>query len=160
MQADPNYLTDNHIRIFNKNKKLPPSQINWYSTRPSNYKFQQDPGNVNSLGSIRINFPSAYGVYMHDTPSKNLFGDDFRFVSSGCMRVQNVRELVDWLLDDTPGWDGRDRRRHPLRRAHGREARQAGAALLGLYHGLGDARTASCSSATTSTAGRARYGRP
>ena len=35
---------------------------------------------------------------MHDTPSKNLFGEDFRFHSSGCVRVQNVRELVDWLL--------------------------------------------------------------
>ena len=41
---------------------------------------------------------------MHDTPAKNLFGDDFRFASSGCVRVQNVRELVNWLLADTPGW--------------------------------------------------------
>jgi murein L,D-transpeptidase YcbB/YkuD len=69
-----------------------------------NYRFKQDPGELNSLGSIRINFPSKDGVYMHDTPSKNLFGDDFRFHSSGCVRVQNVRELVNWLLADTPGW--------------------------------------------------------
>jgi murein L,D-transpeptidase YcbB/YkuD len=41
---------------------------------------------------------------MHDTPSKNLFGEDFRFHSSGCVRVQNVRELVNWLLNETPGW--------------------------------------------------------
>jgi murein L,D-transpeptidase YcbB/YkuD len=41
---------------------------------------------------------------MHDTPFKNLFGEDFRFHSSGCVRVQNVRELVDWLLATTPGW--------------------------------------------------------
>ena len=41
---------------------------------------------------------------MHDTPLKNLFGEDMRFHSSGCVRVQNVRELVDWLLRDTPGW--------------------------------------------------------
>ena len=41
---------------------------------------------------------------MHDTPSKNLFGEDFRFHSSGCVRVQNVRELVNWLLAETPGW--------------------------------------------------------
>jgi murein L,D-transpeptidase YcbB/YkuD len=44
---------------------------------------------------------------MHDTPSKGIFGDDFRFVSSGCMRVQNVRDYVAWLLKDVPGW-GRD----------------------------------------------------
>ena len=41
---------------------------------------------------------------MHDTPLKNLFGEDMRFHSSGCVRVQNVRELVNWILDETPGW--------------------------------------------------------
>jgi L,D-transpeptidase YcbB len=105
MQDQPEYLTDNHIRIFDSaHRELQPSQINWYSEDATSYTFKQDPGSFNSLGSIRINFPSAYGVYMHDTPLKNLFGDDFRFHSSGCMRVQNVRQLVAWLLDETKGW--------------------------------------------------------
>jgi murein L,D-transpeptidase YcbB/YkuD len=105
MQAEPDYLTRNHIRIFDpKSNELQPSQIDWYSTEAVNYKFKQDAGDFNSLGSIKINFPSPDGVYMHDTPSKNLFGEDFRFASSGCMRVQNVRELVYWILADTPGW--------------------------------------------------------
>jgi L,D-transpeptidase YcbB len=105
MQAEPDYLTRNHIRIFDpKNNELQPSQIDWYSTEAVNYKFKQDAGDFNSLGSIKINFPSPDGVYMHDTPSKNLFGEDFRFASSGCMRVQNVRELVYWILAETPGW--------------------------------------------------------
>lgn len=105
MQAEPDYLTKNHIRIYDaKNNEQPPSQIDWYSTEAVNYKFKQDAGNFNSLGSIRINFPSPHGVYMHDTPAKNLFGEDFRFASSGCMRVQNVRELVYWILQDTAGW--------------------------------------------------------
>jgi murein L,D-transpeptidase YcbB/YkuD len=60
---------------------------------------------VNSLGFVRINIANPYGVYMHDTPSKGIFGDDFRFVSSGCVRVQNVRDYITWLLKDTPGWD-------------------------------------------------------
>jgi murein L,D-transpeptidase YcbB/YkuD len=105
MQAEPDYLEKNLIRIFDpKGSELTPSQINWYSEEAVNYRFKQDPGDLNSLGSIRINFPSAHGVYMHDTPSKNLFGEDFRFHSSGCVRVQNVRELVNWLLMETPGW--------------------------------------------------------
>jgi len=105
MQAEPDYLTKNHIRIFDpKNNELQPSQIDWYSTEAVNYKFKQDAGDFNSLGSMKINFPSPDGVYMHDTPSKNLFGEDFRFASSGCMRVQNVRELVYWILAETPGW--------------------------------------------------------
>ena len=105
MQAEPDYLTNNHIRIFDmRGDELTPSQINWYSTEAVNYRFKQDPGDFNSLGSMRINFPSKDGVYMHDTPAKGLFGEDMRFHSSGCVRVQNVRELVNWLLMETPGW--------------------------------------------------------
>jgi murein L,D-transpeptidase YcbB/YkuD len=105
MQAEPDYLGANHIRIFNMGgEELQPSQINWYSEEAVNFRFKQDPGAFNSLGSIRINFPNKDGVYMHDTPLKNLFGEDMRFHSSGCVRVQNVRELVDWLLRDTAGW--------------------------------------------------------
>ncbi len=109
MQDQPDYLTKNHIRIYDsKQRELQPSEINWYSEDATHYSFKQDPGSLNSLGSIRINFPSAYGVYMHDTPLKNLFGDDFRFHSSGCMRVQNVRQLVAWLLEGTRGWSLED----------------------------------------------------
>jgi murein L,D-transpeptidase YcbB/YkuD len=105
MQAEPDYLTANRIRIFDtRGNELAPAQVNWYSDEAINYMFKQDPGDLNSLGSIRINFPNKDGVYMHDTPLKNLFGEDFRFHSSGCVRVQNVRELVNWLMVETPGW--------------------------------------------------------
>lgn len=107
MQADPNYLTDNKIRIYNKdNVELNPRQVNWNSMEATNYRFRQDPGaDLNSMGFVRINIANPYGVYMHDTPAKGIFGDDYRFVSSGCMRVQNVRDYVAWLLKETPGWD-------------------------------------------------------
>jgi L,D-transpeptidase YcbB len=107
MQADPNYLSENKIRVFSKdNVEIPPQQINWNSLEATNYRFRQDPGgDFNSLGVVRINIANPYGVYMHDTPAKGIFGDDYRFVSSGCMRVQNVRDYVAWLLKETPGWD-------------------------------------------------------
>ena len=106
MQADPSYLTSNHIRVFNKDgQEVQPSSINWNSLEAVNYKFREDPSTENSLGVVRINIANPYGVYMHDTPTKGIFGDDFRFVSSGCIRVQNVRDYVQWLLKDTPGWD-------------------------------------------------------
>src|SRR5829696_3494603 len=109
MQAEPDYLTSNRIRIFDQHgAELPPSQINWYSQEAVNYQFKQDPGDFNSLGSVRINFPNSHQVYMHDTPLKNLFGEDFRFHSSGCVRIQNVRELVNWLLGGMPGWSRQD----------------------------------------------------
>jgi murein L,D-transpeptidase YcbB/YkuD len=105
MQDKPDYLTANHIRIFDpQHREVQPSQINWYSEEAVHYTFREDPGDTNSLGRIRINFPSPYGVYMHDTPLKNLFGEDFRYDSSGCCRVQNVQALVIWLLEGTKGW--------------------------------------------------------
>jgi murein L,D-transpeptidase YcbB/YkuD len=109
MQADPNYLTDEKIRVFNREgQEVSPQSIDWNTTEATNYKYRQDTGaDINSLGSVRINIPNPYGVYMHDTPSKGIFGDDFRFVSSGCVRVQDVRDYVAWLLKDNPGW-GRD----------------------------------------------------
>jgi L,D-transpeptidase YcbB len=107
MQADPNYLRDNHIRVYNKeNQELQPEQINWNSLDAMNYRFRQDTGgDFNSLGVVRIDIANSYGVYMHDTPAKGIFGDDYRFVSSGCIRLQNVRDYVAWLLKETPGWD-------------------------------------------------------
>jgi murein L,D-transpeptidase YcbB/YkuD len=106
MQADANYLTDHHIRIYNKdNQEVSSASINWHSMEATNYRFREDPGTENSLGVVRININNPYGVYMHDTSEKGVFGDDNRFVSSGCIRVQNVRDYVTWLLKDTPGWD-------------------------------------------------------
>ncbi|HEY8382476.1 MAG TPA: L,D-transpeptidase family protein [Microvirga sp.] len=105
MQKEPNYLTDNKIRIFSGDRELSPAQVNWFSDEATRYRFRQDSGGeLNSMGFVRINIPNPHGVYMHDTPSKGIFGDDFRFVSSGCVRLQNVRDYIEWLLKDTPGW--------------------------------------------------------
>lgn len=106
MQKEPSYLTENKIRIIGPNGEIPPERVNWRSDEATRYTFRQDPGGeFNSLGFVRINIPSPHGVYMHDTPSKGIFGDDFRFVSSGCIRVQNVRDYIAFLLKETPGWD-------------------------------------------------------
>jgi L,D-transpeptidase YcbB len=106
MQKEPNYLSENRIRVYTQQGlELQPQRINWHSDEATRYMFRQDPGgDVNSMGFVRINIPNPHGVYMHDTPAKGIFGDDFRFVSSGCVRVQNVRDYIQWLLKDTPGW--------------------------------------------------------
>lgn len=106
MQKDPNYLTDNKIRILSGGQEISPRSVNWNSDEGTRYTYRQDSGaDFNSMGVVRINIPNAHGVFMHDTNSRGVFGDDFRFISSGCVRVQNVREYITWLLKDTPGWD-------------------------------------------------------
>ena len=54
---------------------------------------------------MKINFPNKDAVYMHDTPLKSLFGRSVRFESSGCVRVNEIETLVDWILQDTGGWN-------------------------------------------------------
>ncbi len=105
MQGDPEYLTKNKIHIFDgKNQEVDPKFINWNSTEAVKYRFRQEPGDINSMGQVKIALPNVHQVYMHDTPAKSFFGQDFRFHSSGCARVQNIRELVTWLLSTENDW--------------------------------------------------------
>ena len=154
MRKEPSYLTENKIRIISPNGgEISPASVNWNSDEATRYTFRQDPGgDFNSLGFVRINIPSPHGVYMHDTPSKGIFGDDFRFVSSGCMRVQNVRDYVAWLLKDTPGWDRAriDETIQSGQRVNARIARSRVRAT-GSTSPPGRRPMAACSSATTST---------
>ena len=62
---------------------------------------RQPPGPRNSLGKIKIDMPNGEAVYMHDTPKKSLFRNDVRFNSSGCARIEGVRDLAAWLLEGT-----------------------------------------------------------
>ena len=108
MRENPQYLAEQNIRIFSgwgaSAQELPPEIIDWNTEEATQYMFRQDPGEINSLGSVKINFHNEHQVYLHDTPNKSLFGDDYRFLSSGCVRVQNIRELVTWLLRSNEGW--------------------------------------------------------
>ncbi len=104
MQKDPSYLTKNKILVFGPDgSEIPPSQIDWNTTEAVNYRFRQEPGRINAMGSVKINFPNPHAVYLHDTPQQGLFNNFLRFDSSGCVRVKNVRDLLVWLAKDTPG---------------------------------------------------------
>jgi murein L,D-transpeptidase YcbB/YkuD len=111
MLKDKSYLARSHIRVLDgRGAEIDPRSINWSSERAANYILRQDSGAGNSLGSLRISMPNPHAVYMHDTPSKNLFSSDYRFLSHGCVRVQGVADLAAWLLEGAPGsptgnWD-------------------------------------------------------
>jgi murein L,D-transpeptidase YcbB/YkuD len=106
MQKDPGYLTRSRIRVLdNKGNEINPRAVNWNSDQAVNYTLRQDSGAGNSLGNIRINMPNKHAVYMHDTPSKKYFGEDYRFLSHGCVRVEGVYDLAAWVLQGTGAWD-------------------------------------------------------
>lgn len=106
IRKNPDYLRKNSIRIYKRynGPEIDPATINWETVREDAYLFRQDPGRGNSMGSVKINFPNKHSVYLHDTPSKNLFGESLRFHSSGCVRVDKVHALTEWLLGANPDW--------------------------------------------------------
>jgi murein L,D-transpeptidase YcbB/YkuD len=106
MNEDPDYLTNYRIRIFDgKGNELLPTDIDWNTEEAVNYSFRQDPGAENSMGHVKINFHNKHAVYLHDTPTKSLFGENRRFHSSGCVRVDDVDAMVAWLLRGNGEWD-------------------------------------------------------
>src|SRR5215469_15657426 len=106
MRSDPSYLSRMHMRVLGaRDEEVNPQSIDWSSDRSPNFTVRQDSGGFNALGNVKIDMPNPYSVYMHDTPSRNLFADDYRFDSHGCTRVDNVRDLAAWVLEDVPGWN-------------------------------------------------------
>lgn len=106
MNEDPQYLTKFRIRIYDgKGNELQPTDIDWSTNEAVNYMFRQEPGAENSMGHVKINFHNPHAVYLHDTPTKSLFGENARFHSSGCVRVDDVSRFVAWILRDNGGWD-------------------------------------------------------
>ncbi len=104
MLRDPSYLSRQRIRVMNgKGQEVNPRAIDWSSDKAATYLLRQDAGAGNSLGSIRLAMPNPHSVYMHDTPTRNLFANDYRFLSHGCVRVQGVTDLAAWVLDGTSG---------------------------------------------------------
>jgi murein L,D-transpeptidase YcbB/YkuD len=65
---------------------------------------RQKPGPTNALGLIKLIFPNEYNVYLHSTPSQDLFSRSRRDFSHGCIRVEKPAELAAWVLRKNPGW--------------------------------------------------------
>jgi murein L,D-transpeptidase YcbB/YkuD len=104
---DPHHLEKMNIRVFDGvgGPEVDPQTVDWSVTRGDRYHFRQEPGGENAMATVKINFPSPFGVYMHDTPGKKLFTVSDRYFSSGCVRIEQIHVLVDWILRGQDGWD-------------------------------------------------------
>ncbi|NIJ52610.1 L,D-transpeptidase family protein [Dyadobacter arcticus] len=65
---------------------------------------RQKPGKSNSLGLVKFLFPNSYNIYLHDTPSKSLFGESQRAFSHGCIRLSEPKKLAEFLLRKDSTW--------------------------------------------------------
>jgi murein L,D-transpeptidase YcbB/YkuD len=104
---DRRYLEANEMHVLDAaGREIDPSTIAWERYRSSvfPYRIVQDPGPANPLGTLKFDMPNRYGVYLHDTPAKQLFERTQRAFSSGCIRLEKPHELAILLLDDPESW--------------------------------------------------------
>jgi murein L,D-transpeptidase YcbB/YkuD len=93
MPADPN---DDSL--------LDPTKVDWHAVADGSLqvRVRQLPGPANSMGHVKFGFPNAYDIYLHDTPVKELFAQDDRTISHGCIRLQDAETLARWMLGRDP----------------------------------------------------------
>lgn len=98
----PKFFQDNGYKVSDEaGNVIDPSSVNWgqyNKNNPAPYKVVQARGADGSLGVVKFIFPNQYGVALHDTASKQLFKEEFRAYSHGCVRVEKPRELGAALL--------------------------------------------------------------
>ena len=102
IRKNANYLQRNNMEVVNTAGQ-PLSQVNW-NAKPFPYLIRQKPGESNALGQVKFMFPNPNNVYLHDTPAKQLFDQDLRAFSHGCIRMAQPRDFAELLLKNSEGW--------------------------------------------------------
>lgn len=106
IQRDIGFLAHNQLRVLDyEGNELNPRTVDW--SAPRGILLRQDAGPHNPLGRVAIRFANPFSVYMHDTPSQHLFDKLPRVFSSGCVRVEQVMQLIEFLLADATREDRR-----------------------------------------------------
>ncbi|MCA3561313.1 MAG: L,D-transpeptidase family protein [Aestuariivirga sp.] len=98
-------LADMNVKVFQGvgGPEVDPDKINWRTAKIADYHFRQEPGGDNAMATAKIEFTSPFGIYLHDTPEPQLFRTANRFYSSGCVRVDKVAIMLEWILQGQDG---------------------------------------------------------
>jgi L,D-transpeptidase YcbB len=107
LKRNANYLDKNNMEVVSdEGKPINAATIHWnkYSKNVP-FIIRQKPGNDNSLGKMKFLFPNSFDIYLHDTPSKELFDRNKRDFSHGCIRVENPKKLLLYLLQNNASWN-------------------------------------------------------
>jgi murein L,D-transpeptidase YcbB/YkuD len=109
IQKDPTYIATHNFEVVTpQGEVVTDNQVSpevLEGIKSLHLMVRQKPGDTNSLGLVKIIFPNPDNVYLHGTDAPELFTQDVRDFSHGCIRVQNPEDLVAWVLRNNPGWD-------------------------------------------------------
>ena len=109
LRSDPTGLAAQGFEIVQGNQVIDPKSIDWsrYGGEHFPFELRQRPGTNNALGRVKIMFPNAHNVYLHDSPARSLFSRNERAFSHGCIRLARPLELADQILraGGVSGWN-------------------------------------------------------
>lgn len=109
IQKDPGYIAKHNFQVITpKGEVVTENDVSpevLEGLRSERLMVRQRPGPTNSLGLVKIIFPNPENVYLHGTDVPQLFSQDVRDLSHGCIRVDQPADLVAWVLRNNPGWD-------------------------------------------------------
>jgi murein L,D-transpeptidase YcbB/YkuD len=100
LKRDPAYLDKEGYVVTVKGKQMPSAKVDW-SQPLDNIGVVQPPGPDNALGQLKILFPNAHAIYMHDTPARGKFAAQDRMFSHGCVRLEDPRGMAAAVLGNT-----------------------------------------------------------
>ena len=107
--GDYSVLERRNMKIVGSDgKPLRSPRFNWSKVNIRDVSIVQGAGSDNPLGRLKFLFPNGHDVYMHDTPSKDLFETTVRTHSHGCIRVKNPDRFAEVILGETQGWTKAD----------------------------------------------------
>lgn len=89
LATDPDYATRRGFEVIRRGNSI---------------SIRQPPGEKNALGFVKFMFPNNHAVYLHDTPNRSLFGNEFRALSHGCVRVDKPFAFAEKLLSTSLGY--------------------------------------------------------
>ncbi|MDP9423346.1 MAG: L,D-transpeptidase family protein [Pseudomonadota bacterium] len=84
--------------------RLDPASVDWHAVKDGKLllRVRRAPGPGNSMGDIKFMMPNDLGIYLHDTHDKSVFTKDARWISNGCVRVEDAQRLARWLFGAMP----------------------------------------------------------
>ncbi|GGD08030.1 L,D-transpeptidase family protein [Aquisalinus flavus] len=104
------YIASQNMEVLAGSEIVSPSSVDWSAAANGdlNFRVRQRPGDNNALGLIKFLFPNKYAVYLHDSPAEQLFSQDLRTFSHGCIRLEDPMRFAEFVTENASGWD-RDR---------------------------------------------------
>lgn len=110
IKKDPGYVAAQRMTLLDASSNTPVdvASVDWETmTGPEfnrRFRLRQDPGPANALGDVKFMFPNPHNVYLHDTPTRDLFARTERGFSSGCIRIERPIDLAEYLLRGDRAW--------------------------------------------------------